>query len=253
LGDGRVTGYGAAALRYAAAGWPVFPCKPASKEPATVHGFKDATTDPARITRWWTARPDCNVAIATGQPGPDVVDVDVRPEGSGYAAFNRLWRAGLLARARSFVTTPSGGFHLYFTGTGQPCGRLPGHFIDFKSCGGYVVAPPSATPAGEYTIADHRAGSGEFTWRSAVALLEPAAAYRPGGNGSGGDVRYLAEWVAGLAEGNRNNGLFWAACRAIETGHAGDLERLAAAAVQAGLTEAEARQAIASAAKKAGA
>ncbi|SJN47294.1 hypothetical protein FM104_15940 [Microbacterium esteraromaticum] len=28
----------------------------------------------------------------------------------------------------------------------------------------------------------------------------------------------LADWVAGLAEGNRNAGLFWAACRLAEAG-----------------------------------
>jgi len=40
------------ALGYARHGWPVFPCMPGSKEPATRHGFKDASTDPDRITAW---------------------------------------------------------------------------------------------------------------------------------------------------------------------------------------------------------
>ena len=74
----------AGALAYARRGWPVFPCRPGRKEPDTAHGFKDATTDPERITAWWTAVPGRNVAIATGAPGPDVLDVDVRPGGSGY-------------------------------------------------------------------------------------------------------------------------------------------------------------------------
>ena len=76
----------ARALAYARRGWPVFPCQPGRKEPDTPHGFKDATTDPGRITAWWTAVPGRNVAIATGAPGPDVLDVDVRPGGSGYPA-----------------------------------------------------------------------------------------------------------------------------------------------------------------------
>ena len=32
------------ALAYARHGWPVFPCQPGGKEPATRHGFLDATT-----------------------------------------------------------------------------------------------------------------------------------------------------------------------------------------------------------------
>jgi len=43
---------------------PFVPCKPGSKEPATRHGFKDATTDPSQIRAWWTQNPDCNLAIA---------------------------------------------------------------------------------------------------------------------------------------------------------------------------------------------
>jgi hypothetical protein len=32
------------ALAYARRGWPVFPCQPGQKVPATRHGYKDATT-----------------------------------------------------------------------------------------------------------------------------------------------------------------------------------------------------------------
>jgi hypothetical protein len=68
---------------------------------------------------------------------------------------------------------------------------------------------------------------------------------RPGCHGSA-DVASLAGWVAGLPEGNRNDGLFWAACRAVEAG-ASDLGELVAAAVNAGLPEREAWRTVASA------
>ncbi|MGH3303219.1 MAG: bifunctional DNA primase/polymerase, partial [Streptosporangiaceae bacterium] len=85
------------ALAHAERGWPVFPCRPGSKEPATRHGFRDATTDPAQIRAWWLRWPDANLAIATGAPGPDVLDVDHHGQAChGYGALMRLKRADLL-------------------------------------------------------------------------------------------------------------------------------------------------------------
>ena len=55
--------------------------------------------------------------MPTGYPGADVLDVDVRPDGTGWPAFNALKRAGLLSGAFRLVRTPSGGAHLYFAGT----------------------------------------------------------------------------------------------------------------------------------------
>jgi hypothetical protein len=249
-----------AALRYAAAGWPVFPCKPSSKEPATRHGFKDATTDPAAVTAWWTRTPMANVAIATGAPGPDVLDVDVKPDGSGFAAFNRLRRAGMLAEASALVTTRNGGLHVYFAGTGQPCGRLPRRYLDFKATGGYVLAPPSAVPAdgwasngtGGYALLGRRGGTGRLDWAAVARLLDPPVLPPRRSRPGGGDVTGLTRWLAGQPEGNRNAALFWAACRAVETGLDAGLDEMVAAAVDAGLDEGEARRTTSSASRRLG-
>jgi hypothetical protein len=100
------------ALTYAARGWPVFPCQVGQKAPATAHGHLDATTDPAQITAWFSRNPSWNLAIATGAPGPDVLDVDDHgPAGNGYAAFARLSKAGLLDGAAAYVRTPGGALH----------------------------------------------------------------------------------------------------------------------------------------------
>jgi hypothetical protein len=239
-----------AALAYAAIGWPAFPCKPDSKEPDTVHGFKDATTDARRIRAWWSAVPARNVAIATGAPGIDVLDVDVREDGNGWEAFSRLKRAGLLSGARAIIRTRSGGLHVYFAGTTQSCGRLVRHHLDFKSAGGYVVAPPSMAGGGSYEVLDHRPGeAGRLDWPAVRRLLEPVTgARRP--PAECGDVSALVAWVGKLREGNRNDGLFWASCRAAESGHEGALAELADAAVRAGLPEAEAHRTVASAARR---
>ena len=76
------------ALAFAARGWPVLPCQPGQKTPVTRHGVRDATTDPDQITAWFGRHPDWNLAIATGAPGPDVLDVDEHGQaGNGYPAF----------------------------------------------------------------------------------------------------------------------------------------------------------------------
>jgi hypothetical protein len=236
------------ALAYAGHGWPVFPCLPGEKLPATRHGFKDATTDPERIRAWWGRNPASNIAIATGHPGPDVLDVDQRGEaGSGFAAFNRLHRGGLLAGVSALVRTPGGGLHGYFAGSDQTSGRLPRHHLDFKAVGGYVLAPPSQVAGRPYILITHRDGGGGLNWRAVTDLLEPAQPRREPGAEHSSEVSHLAGWVAGLQEGNRNAGLYWAARRAIEAGRADALDTLAVAAISVGLPEAEAWRTVSSA------
>jgi hypothetical protein len=253
-----------AALAYAAAGWPVFPCHIGRKVPVTVHGFESATTDPKRIAAWWRGQP-FNVAIATGAPGPDVLDVDVKPDGNGSAAFNRLKRAGLLTGAQAMVRTRSGGLHVLFAGTGQPCGRLPGHHLDFKARGGYIVAPPSFVdadengPGGAYELLDRRDATGTLDWAAVRQLLDPPRQQmqRPKPPGRDGDITHLVEWVARREPNDRNHPLYWAANQAAKAGalDAAAIEQLVDAALRAGLRggEPEARRTIASAARKAAA
>ncbi len=230
------------ALAFAESGWPVFPCHSGLKIPATRHGFLDATTDQEQITRWFARHPDWNLAIATGAPGPDVLDVDQHGKaGNGFAAFNRLTRAGLLDGASAYVRTPSGGLHAYFTGSGQRNGHLPAHHLDFRSTGGYVLAPPSQVDGKPYQLVKTMDGGGGLDWAAATQLLQPPERQqRPQPpHEPGGDTSHLARWVARQEQGNRNAGLFWAANRALEADHAADLSPLAAAARQAGLGEQE--------------
>jgi hypothetical protein len=229
-----------AALACARRGWPVFPCQPGCKAPATPHGHLDATTDPGQIAAWFAARPGLNLAIATGAPGPDVLDVDRRPSGSGFAALSALARAGLTAGSAAWVRTPGGGVHGYYTGSRQHSARLPGCYLDFKSAGGYVLVPPSQVGGRPYRLIAATGGTAGLDWQQVTALLEPARNCLPARPRSGrADVTRLAGWVARLEEGNRNAGLFWAACRALDASPAADLSSLAAAARQAGLGERE--------------
>jgi hypothetical protein len=230
------------ALAYARRGWPVFPCLPGQKIPATRHGFHDATTDQQQITDWFGRGVGWNLAVATGAPGPDVLDVDQHgPAGNGYAAFTRLRRAGLVDGAAACVRTPAGGMHAYFAGSDQHNGRLPGHHLDFRSAGGYVVAPPSQVDGQPYQLIKRLGGRGGLDWDAVTRLLEAQhLPHRPQPRPAPGlDLIHLTRWVARQPEGNRNAGLFWAANRVLDTDHAADLSPLAVAARQAGLGDKE--------------
>jgi hypothetical protein len=64
------------ALAYAEQlGWPVFPCNE-FKEPLTVHGFEDATTDLAALKRWWAKHPNANIGFYPGPASIAVIDLD---------------------------------------------------------------------------------------------------------------------------------------------------------------------------------
>ena len=245
------------ALAFATCGWPVLPCLPGQKIPATAHGYQDATTSPGQITDWFGHHPDWNLAIATGAPGPDVLDVDQHgPAGNGYPAFRRLRDAGLLDGAALYVRTPSGGLHAYFTGSHQRNGHMPAHHLDFRSAGGYVLTPPSQIDSQPYQLISQPGGQGGLDWAAVTRLLHPQRqpllprSSQPGAPGH--DIGHLARWVAAQPEGNRNAGLFWAANRALDADPAADLSPLADAARQAGLPDPEITRTLNSASRTSG-
>ena len=153
---------------------------PARRPPPPPHGYRDATTDPEQITAWFTRNPHWNLAIATGAPGPDVLDVDDHgPAGNGYAAFAKLSRAGLLDGAAAYVRTPSGGLHAYFRGSAQRNGHLPAHHLDFRSRGGYVLAPPSQVDGKPYQLIRTVEADGGLDWAAVTAPAGTPAADHP--------------------------------------------------------------------------
>jgi hypothetical protein len=204
--------------------------------------------------------PLANIAAPTGHPGFDVLDVDVRADGSEWAAFRQARAAGLFEGWVRAVRTPSGGLHLHFPGTEQRNGSVRGQHLDFRGHGGYVLLPPSvvrtAGYVGGYEVIAARTDPGRpLDWAATLALLTPTPTpaavpaprgRRPAGRPGSDPIPWLAAHVARQPEGNRDNALFWAACRAAEAGTS-DLTPLVGAAVSAGLPEAQARRTIRSA------
>ncbi|MGO2719494.1 MAG: bifunctional DNA primase/polymerase [Brachybacterium tyrofermentans] len=241
-----------AAAAYAAAGVPVFPCAPGGKQPTTRRGFHDATTDRARVRAWWSRFPAANIGMPTGAAsGVAVVDVDVHGV-NGYEAFGRARRAGLLNGWEALVRSPTGGLHIYYpAGTGeQPSWQAGRAGIDFRGDRGYIIVPPSRRLVdGDgvlYRPTTFAAADGRPLDAGRLRdFLDPKPPARPRPRGLVADSEAmagrLAAWVARRQEGERNAGLFWAACKLAENGLPRDdaFEVLGAAASHAGLAERE--------------
>ncbi len=136
-----------------------------------------ALTKPMEIIEAWTTPLDVGVGIACGPSGLVVIDCDM-PKGD---AWPEAWRIpgitcgadvlayvaeslGEVVPATYTVATPSGGRHLYFRHPAGPgirntigTARGPlGWLVDVRAHGGQVVAPPTSSPVGSYTVLDRR-------------------------------------------------------------------------------------------------
>lgn len=221
----------AAALRYANLGVPVFPCVPGGKQPLTANGFHDATSVARVVHAWWQRTPDANIGLPTGTPtGVLVVDVDVHPGGSGFAAFEQARAEGLGDAWGWLVRTPSGGLHAYYPNVRnqeQRSWQVPTAHVDFRGDGGYVIAPPSHIEVDGATRSYNVIAVARHSPKPVDAIelrrfLEPPrpkpAPPPPGMSAMGCRPDALARTVALTPEGSRNRALFWASCRMVENG-----------------------------------
>ncbi|WP_022890222.1 bifunctional DNA primase/polymerase [Agromyces italicus] len=253
-----------AAHAFARTGIPIFPCVPNGKQPMSAAGFHDASCDLETVDAWWGQHPDANIGLPTGHAsGVNVVDVDIKAAGSGFVAFERAREVGLVDGELARVRTPSGGMHVYFPAPmfaePQRCWQSATAHIDFRGDGGYVIVPPSAL-AVDGRRRSYRVSS--LSTRASKPVdatrlrdyLDPRAAHPERGSSTPAttDTRHLANWVSRLQEGERNRGLYWAACRLVEAGFdvASATDALARAAQHAGLSEREAIRTIRSAARQ---
>lgn len=248
----------------AAAGVPVFPCRPGAKNPLVEHGLNSASTDPAQVAGWWRRWPLANIGIPTGTPsGLDVVDIDVKGgQPRGYDSFDRAHQAGLLTGWAAQVVTPSGGLHIYYPadpGRPQQSWQAAKPQVDFRGDGGYIIAPPSRITTDDgpmlyWPIDTSSAPARPVDAQRLRDFLDPRPAPRARPrNRPVGSVReraaWLAGWISGRMEGERNRGLFWASCRLVEAGAAPAdvLTTLGPAAEDIGLTQREIETTIRSA------
>lgn len=178
-------------------------CKNPGKHPLTSHGFKDATTDEARIREWWSQWPQANIGVPTGAVnGFDVID----PDTEGIVAWESM-DAGLVPQVR----TGSGGLHVYVQhveGVTNSQGKLASG-IDVRGEGGYVVVPPS----------NHELGKryeGCVPNRDDLPAWPPellALALAPKTTADGREGVDIHAALAGIPDGERDEWLWRLACR----------------------------------------
>jgi hypothetical protein len=106
-------GFAHAAIGYAEAGWRVMPLRRGRKDPVHRAWPERATSDSARVARWWVKDPERNVGILpSGRLG--VLDLDPRHE--GWRTLGRLQREHGFLPPTLRVRTGGGddGVHFYF-------------------------------------------------------------------------------------------------------------------------------------------
>jgi len=189
-------------------GRKIFPCKSNGKRPLTLHGHKDASSDVGVIKTWWSNYPDANIGLCTGKDADlIVVDVDVKNSAGGIESLQEL-EAEFEKLDTLIATTPSGGFHYYFSfpkdvdAIACMVGFRKG--IDIRADGGYVIAPGSSINNKLYEFEDIDKEIAQLPLWLLDLLTNKET------NNSSIDVR---ETIFGVNEGSRNVSLFKLSCR----------------------------------------
>lgn len=155
------------ALRYAAAGIPVFPlhwikndgncscrqgaiCGAKGKHPRIKNWNEEATTDAEKIRQWWEKTPSANIGIPMGEKsGLVALDVDTRHRGDESLAM--LMDEFEILPDTITATTGGGGKHYIFKYTEELCLKNVVGFrdgLDIRTQGGMIVVAPSVHGSG---------------------------------------------------------------------------------------------------------
>lgn len=249
-----------AALHLTSFGYKVFPLAIGEKIPAIPsarggRGCLDATDDEDILSEWAKRYPKANIGIACGLPS-NIVVIDLDPRNGSDTSIEFLKSRKQIFLPTATARTANGGTHLYYTYEPElkNSKSVLAAGVDFKTTGGYVVAPPSVLTGGKaYTwLASPLGENLPRMPRWAIEKLKPKPEpLMPKPKDAPKEITPLVQFVAAAGSGERNNKLFWAACRAAENGVGRSAQgSLVAAAVAAGLPKIEAEKTVNSALKR---
>src|SRR5215212_6953094 len=202
------------AQRIARKGVPVFPAK-GDKSPNTLHGHKDATTDPDKVTALFRRPGSELVAVPTGaRSGFFVLDID---RVSAIAELPGVLPRTLTARTRS------GGLHMYFKhapGVRNSAGVIA-EDVDVRGEGGFVISWPSPG----YRWVDRSEIAEAPQWLLELIREKPNKKRKP--QSGGGPVLIGDDLLDGdlIREGTRNDSLTSICGRLHDGRDLADLER----------------------------
>jgi hypothetical protein len=209
-----------------------------------------ATRSPVKIMEMFPDGELRNVGVCTNKSGLVVIDED------SPGAFTDWARAQRLSLPPTMTVQTGKGFHYYYTVTdGRKYRNSDSALPDKVNVRGngtnaYVVGPGSVHYTGTlYTIQNDLAPAPLPEWLPDYLAVDVPT--QPAGlPARGASLIALEHWLETAQKGSRNNALFWACCRAKESGVTTleGLERFMVIAVNGlGLSAAEARQTAASA------
>jgi hypothetical protein len=192
-----------AALTWAAAGVPVFPCaiseaadrQATRKRPLTAHGHLDASTDPEVVASLFAdasrrSGEEVGVGIWPGPAGLVLLDFDVKRLAPGMETFKSLVAAYGDTWALDRWRSASGGMNvLCRVPEGMTLGNaapVEWRGVDVRSANGWAVAPPTVTPWGSWTwehereLGERLAGLGTMPVEMAKMIPSPNGRGEPG-------------------------------------------------------------------------
>lgn len=135
-----VSGLFRSALDLAAHGFAVFPLRPLGRRPLVP--VEQATTDPARIDRWWRQWPEANVAIALR--ASNLVAIMLALPRGVPGIDPREWRDAVLEKdgATATIAAPSRAILLYRSGDTRLANMRLAPLVQLR-VERFVLAPPS--------------------------------------------------------------------------------------------------------------
>lgn len=133
-------------------GFYIFPIRPDNKTPYSGSWYDKTVNTRQGVDALLVEYPGCQWAVNTGYSNLTVTDIDTKDGKKGLDNWMAIKEQYGSPGDTLVVQTPSGGYHIYYRGETACSASKIGDGIDIRGVGGYVVAPGSKLPNGEYKI-----------------------------------------------------------------------------------------------------